>query len=250
MYGSSIRYRTEEQAVVERGVRRLPPGQVRIDEFPRFGVQLDRPPPVVPADPSIEIGGIVAKPFVVPLADLRALPRRELIADFHCVAGWSATDLRWEGVAFRTFHRLVIEPALPASPAATHAVFEGLDGYRSIVLLEDVLRDDVILADHLDRRPLDGAHGAPIRLVSPSQYGFVSTKHLRRIEIHATEPKQRYHPTPSIQATLQMVKPHRRANVWREERHRYLPAWLVRPLYRHAVSAIRSFRGRERRHPR
>jgi DMSO/TMAO reductase YedYZ molybdopterin-dependent catalytic subunit len=238
----------EEHAVVELGERRLPPGQVRIDGFPRFGVQLDRPPPTVPADPAIEIGGIVAKSFTVPLADLRALPRRELIADFHCVAGWSATDLRWEGVAYELFHRLVIEPALPASPAATHAVFEGLDGYRSIVLLEDVLRDDVILADHLDGRLLDGAHGSPLRLVSPSQYGFVSTKHLRRIEIHATEPKQRYHPTPSVQATLQLVKPHRRANVWREERHRYLPAWLVRPIYRHALSAMRSYHARARRH--
>ena len=104
--------------------------------------------------------------------------------------------------------------------------------------------------EHLDGRPLDGAHGAPLRLVSPSQYGFVSTKHLCRIEIHATEPKQRYHPTPSIQAALQMVKPHRRANVWREERHRYLPAWLVRPTYRLLVSAIRSSRARERRRSR
>jgi DMSO/TMAO reductase YedYZ molybdopterin-dependent catalytic subunit len=240
----------EEHGVVERQGHRLPRGQVRIDGFPRFGVQLDRPPPAVPADPAIEIGGIVAGSLTVPLADLRAMPRRELIADFHCVAGWSATGLRWEGIEYQTFHRLVIEPALPAYPAPTHAVFEGLDGYRSIVLLEDVLRDDVILADHLDGRPLDGAHGAPIRLVSPNQYGFVSTKHLRRIEIHATEPEQRYHPSPSIQATLQLVKPHRRANVWREERHRYLPAWLVRPIYRHAVSVIRSSRSRALRRSR
>jgi DMSO/TMAO reductase YedYZ molybdopterin-dependent catalytic subunit len=240
----------EEQAVVEQRERRLPPGQVRIDGFPRFGVQLDRPPPAVPADPSIEIGGIVADPFSVPLADIQALPRRELIADLHCVAGWSATDLRWEGVAYQTFHRQVIEPALPATSTANYAVFEGLDGYRSIVMLEDVLRDDVILADRLDGRPLDGDHGAPIRLVSPNQYGFVSTKHLRRIEIHATEPEQRYHPSPSIQATLQLVKPHRRANVWREERHRYLPAWFVLPIYRHAVSVIRSRRARALRRSR
>lgn len=236
--------------MVESPIHPLPPGQVRVDGFPRFGVQLDRPPPAVPDDPSIEIGGVVAEPFTVPLADLAALPRCELTADLHCVAGWSATDLRWEGVAFATLHRLVIEPALPAGTVPTHAVFEGLDGYRSIVLMEDVLRDDVILAEHLDGRPLDGAHGAPVRLVSPSQYGFVSTKHLRRIEIHTAEPKQRYHPAPLIQAGLQMVKPHRRANVWREERHRYLPAWLVRPIYRHAVSAIRSFRARERRRSR
>src|SRR3712207_7252707 len=46
------------------------------------------------------------------LRDLSALPRRELTADFHCVAGWSATGLTWEGVAFETFYREVVEPVL------------------------------------------------------------------------------------------------------------------------------------------
>lgn len=224
--------------------RALPPGQERVHGFPRFGVRLDRPPPAVSENPVIEIGGVVAEPFAVPLADLAAMPRRELTADFHCVAGWSATDLRWEGVAYETFHRLVVEPAVPAGASVTHAVFEGLDGYRSIVLLDDALDNDVILADQLNGRPLDGDHGAPVRLVSPSQYGYVSTKHLCRIEVHATEPRQRYHPSPLVQVGLNVVKPHRRARVWREERHRYLPAWLVRRLYRHAVSTIRFLRTR------
>ena len=224
--------------------RALPPGQERIQGFPRFGVRLRRPPPAVSENPVIEIGGVVAEPFAVPLADLAAMPRRELIADFHCVAGWSATDLRWEGVAYETFHRLVVEPAVPAGVSVTHAVFEGLDGYRSFVLLDDALDNDVILADQLNGRPLDGDHGAPVRLVSPSQYGYVSTKHLCRIEVHATEPRQRYHPSPLVHAGLNVVKPHRRARVWREERHRYLPAWLARPLYRHAVSTIRFLRAR------
>ena len=224
--------------------RALPPGQQRIRGFPRFGVRLDGPPPTVSENPVIEIGGVLAEPLAVPLADLAAMPRRELTADLHCVTGWSATDLRWEGVAYETFHRLVVEPALPAGASVTHAVFEGLDGYRSIVLLDDALDNDVILADQLNGRPLDGDHGAPVRLVSPNQYGYISTKHLCRIEVHATEPKQRYHPSPLVNVVLNIVKPHRRARVWREERHRYLPAWLVRPLYRHTISTIRFLRAR------
>ena len=54
--------------------------------------------------------------------------------------------------------------------------------------LEDALGDDVLIAEHLDGRPLDRDHGAPVRLVSPSQYGFISTKHLCRIELHSGEP--------------------------------------------------------------
>jgi DMSO/TMAO reductase YedYZ molybdopterin-dependent catalytic subunit len=233
-----------EESEMKPDARALPPGQERIHGFPRFGVRLGRPPPAVSESPVIEIGGVVAEAFAVPLADLATMPRRELTADLHCVAGWSATDLRWEGVAYETFHRLVVEPAVPAGASVTHAVFEGLDGYRSIVLLDDALANDVLLAYRLDGQPLDGDHGAPVRLVSPSQYGYVSTKHLCRIEVHATEPRQRYHPSPLVQVGLNLVKPHRRARVWREERHRYLPAWLVRPLYRHAVSTIRFLRAR------
>jgi DMSO/TMAO reductase YedYZ molybdopterin-dependent catalytic subunit len=224
--------------------RTLPPGQERISGFPRFGARLDRRPPTVPDDPVIELGGLLTGRASVALAEIAALPRTEVRADLHCVSGWTATDLQWEGVSFATVYRRVLEPALPAAERATasHAVFVGMDGYRSIVRLDDVLEADVLLADHLDGRPLDGDHGAPLRLVSPSQYGFVSTKHLCRIEIHDHEPRQRYHPDPVAQAFLQLVKPHPRARVWNEERHRYLPAWVVRPVYRRLIATIRARR--------
>ena len=121
-------------------------------------------------------------------------------------------------------------------------MFAGLDGYQSIVSIEDALAADVLIADRLDGRPLDADHGAPVRLVSPGQYGFVSTKHLCRIELHTAEPAPTYHRAPLIQLGLQLVKPHRRARVWQEERHRYLPAWAVRPVYRCIVPAISSRR--------
>ena len=222
----------------------LPPGQRAIDGFPRFGTHLHRSPPAVPAEPVIEIRGAVIEPFAVPLAELATLPRREVTTDFHCVAGWSATNLHWEGVAFATFYRTVIEPALLPDATVTHLVFRGLDGYRSIVLIEDALADDVLIAQQLNDRPLDGDHGAPVRLVSPSQYGFVSTKHLSRIELHTAEPAARYHPSPLIHMGLQLVKPHRRARVWQEERHGHLPAWCVRPIYRHVIAPIRSLSAR------
>jgi len=76
---------------------RLPPGQRPLDRFPRFGTN-QGPPPAVPTAPVIEITGAVEAPTTVAVADLPSLPRRTLIADFHCVAGWSARGLRWEGV--------------------------------------------------------------------------------------------------------------------------------------------------------
>lgn len=218
----------------------LPPGQRRIEGFPRFGTHLNAPPPAVPADPTIEIGGAVVEPISVPLAKLATLPRHEVSSDLHCVAGWSATGLHWEGVAFATVYRELIEPVLATRSPITHVVFEGLDGYRSVVELQDALGEDVLIAEHLGGHPLDGDHGAPARLVSPSQYGFMSTKHLCRIELHTAEPAGRNHPSRAIQLWVNLVKPHRRARVRKEERHRYLPATLVRPLYHLLVPAIRS----------
>lgn len=214
----------------------LPPGQYRTDGFPRFGVNVDRPPPEVPDHPMIEISGAVDEPIAVAVADLVTLPRREMTSDFHCVAGWSATNLRWEGVAFATVYQELIEPALLADATVSHAVFEGLDGYRSILMMEDALNDDVLIADCLNEQPLDGDHGAPVRLVSPSQYGFISTKHLCRIELHQSEPRMRYHRSRKIHLALQALKPHQRARVWHEERHRYIPPWI----YRRLVSVLRS----------
>jgi DMSO/TMAO reductase YedYZ molybdopterin-dependent catalytic subunit len=190
---------------------------------------------VVPDDPGVEITGVVREPIVVALADLAGLPRRAVVADLHCVSGWTATGLRWGGVAFADLYATLIAPAVRPGIAVTHVVFEGLDGYRSVALLEDVLAADVLVADSLDGRPLPPEHGAPLRLVSPAQYGFISTKHLCRIEVCDAEPRVRYHPSLRVHLGLQAVKPHPRARVAHEERHRYLPAWLVRPVYHRLV---------------
>src|SRR4051794_14063874 len=75
----------------------LPPGQGLARTFPRFGVHFTDAIPEVPAQPSIQVRGAVAAPFDLPVASLQEMPRRTLVADFHCVAGWSFRGLRWEG---------------------------------------------------------------------------------------------------------------------------------------------------------
>ena len=214
----------------------LPPGQRPVAGFPRFGTHFQRRPPRVPDDPAIEIVGAVTEERVVRVADLLTMPRVRRAADFHCVAGWSATDLRWEGVDFATFYRSVVEPSLAAGADVTHLVFGGLDGFESAVTLEDALGDDVLIADHLDGLPLDGDHGAPARLVSPSQYGYMSTKHLCRIEVR-TEPPRLDQLGAASRAARWGLRSlvfgrHPRARVWAEERIPVVPPKLLRPLYR------------------
>jgi DMSO/TMAO reductase YedYZ molybdopterin-dependent catalytic subunit len=213
----------------------LPPGQRRVDGFPRFGTHLHRPPPPVPEDPVITISGEVRTSSQVRLAELSQLPRSEVVADFHCVAGWTATDLRWEGVRFADFYRLFVEPVLEPGITVTHLAFEGMDGVASVVELRDALADDVLLADRLNGRPLDGDHGAPIRLVSPSQYGHMSIKHLRVVEVCSALPTHRF----GTRLLDRVVEAHPRARVWHEERHGRIAGRLIRPFFRALIRPIR-----------
>jgi DMSO/TMAO reductase YedYZ molybdopterin-dependent catalytic subunit len=219
----------------------LPPGQIVIGGFPRFGTRIADRPPAVPRDPVIEVRGAVTEGLDVPLGALATLPRRDLTADFHCVSGWSATDLHWAGVPFASFYRTYVEPALAPGVGVTHLVFRGLDGFRSALTIDDALGEDVLLADHLDGAVLDGDHGAPVRLVSPRQYGYLNTKHLCRIEVHTSEPT---HVQRSL--ALRLLAPHPRARVAEEERHRFLPAWSVRHVYRVLMRVMLGSRDRQR----
>src|SRR5215207_1615017 len=189
------------------GAEGLPPGQGVVRTFPRFGAHLTDPPPEVPPEPAIEVRGPLTAPVELPVAALREIPRRTVVADFHCVAGWSVRDVRWDGVPFGTIWEDSIVPKLEPGAEITHLVFVGLDGYKSAMTIEDALAADVLIADRLDGEPLTGDHGAPARLVSPRQYGYMNTKHLVRIELHTREPARARHSSRVRAVMLSFVAP-------------------------------------------
>lgn len=217
--------------------RRLPPGQRRLDWFPRFGVDLTGPPPTVPEHPTLTVAGAVREQVEIPLDALAALPRVDRRTDFHCVSGWTVTDLDWSGWVFADVYRALIEPLARPDAPVTHLRFVGLDRIDSVVLIDDALASDVMLADRLGGVPLSGGHGAPIRLVSPSQYGYVSVKHLCRIELHTSPPSVR---RSFLDALLHA---HPRARVWEEERHGVVPGRIIRLPYR-AIKSLMLRRAR------
>src|SRR5258708_26174558 len=90
------------------GMTLRPRGQRRVDGSPRFGGPFK--PPAVPASPALEITGAVREPVTVAVSELSTLPRMQRMSDFHCVAGWSATGLRWEGVGFTAFYGSILPP--------------------------------------------------------------------------------------------------------------------------------------------
>jgi DMSO/TMAO reductase YedYZ molybdopterin-dependent catalytic subunit len=210
--------------------RDLPPGQVEIEDFPRFGWgKLAFRFPTNPTHVEIAIEGDVVTPFVV-REDMATLPRVDQVSDFHCVTTWTKRCLRWSGFLFRDFYEAIVEPRAKPLAGADLVVLRSQDGYDESLPLEDLLAPDVLLADRLDGHPLTIAHGAPMRLVAPAHYGYKSVKHLRSVGFWRDAREYRF------------VGPgfmdHPRARVALEERG-LAPAWLLRRVYPALVPPIR-----------
>jgi DMSO/TMAO reductase YedYZ molybdopterin-dependent catalytic subunit len=103
-------------------------------------------------------------------------------------------------------------------------ILRAQDGYRTTMLLDDLMADDVLLADEMNGLPLSVDHGAPMRLVAPQHYGYKNLKHLASLEFCDTMPVVKH----GVLAFLD----HPRARVALEERGRWFPGWLLRRVYR------------------
>jgi DMSO/TMAO reductase YedYZ molybdopterin-dependent catalytic subunit len=206
----------------------LPPGQRERADFPRFGLLAFATRfPRLPNQRTISIRFENGDPIDVTWEEL---PRIAVTEDFHCVTTWSKCRVAWSGFRFRDFWERVIAPRFPEATTATTAVLRGQDGYRTTVLLEDLLSFDVLLADQLDGKPLSIDHGAPVRIVMPRHYGYKSVKHLSRIEL--------WRKPPPVHAAFAFMD-HPRARVAFEERGRSVPGILLRYLYRPLVAPAR-----------
>src|SRR5438874_6673435 len=154
---------------------RLPPGQSATLKWPVLhygGV-----PRFDPARWDFKVWGEVAQPLQLTWEGFNALPRFNVMRDFHCVTRWSRFDNKWTGVAFRE----VLKRVQP-KPGATHVLVHAEQGFTANVPLPDLDRDDVLLATHHDGEPLTADHGYPLRLIVPHLYAWKSVKWVRGLE--------------------------------------------------------------------
>jgi len=155
---------------------RLPPGQILTQRFPilTYGEE----PEVSSEAWRLEVLGLVEAPFGLTYEELMALPQVELTRDFHCVTRWSRLDVAWKGVRVRD----LLERARPKEEAVA-ALVHSYGGYTTNLLLEDLLKDDVILAHTLFGKPLPPERGGPVRLLVPHLYAWKSAKWVRAVEL-------------------------------------------------------------------
>ena len=65
-------------------------------DFPVLSVE--PPPDVPPEDWVLKVDGLVERPLTIDRATWSGLKRLTETADFNCVTGWTADNVRWGGV--------------------------------------------------------------------------------------------------------------------------------------------------------
>jgi DMSO/TMAO reductase YedYZ molybdopterin-dependent catalytic subunit len=131
----------------------------------------------------LDVFGLVDRPARYTLADLQAMPRTELVRDFHCITGWRVPEVHWSGVPLSA----VLDRVHP-SAQATAVRFHSFDGtYTESLRLTEARRPDVLVALRMLGAPVTHEHGGPVRMYAASMYGYKSTKWLSGIELTREE---------------------------------------------------------------
>lgn len=174
---------TNERRLLERKMKsegRLPPGQSATLKWPVL--HYGDVPHFDPAKWDFRIFGLVEKSVRLTWEEFKNLPRREVVADMHCVTRWSRFDVRWEGVPFAEVMKLA-----EVKPEARYVMVHAEQGYTTNLPLEDLLRPTSLFALRHDGKPLPSDHGFPVRLVVPHLYAWKSAKWVRGIELRAAD---------------------------------------------------------------
>ncbi len=170
-------------AGADLGIAGLSPLYVPNDDFYRIDTAL-LVPRVDPSSWSLDVKGMVDRPFTLSYAELMAIPQIEADVTLSCVSneigGGLVGNARWQGV-------LVAELLEKAGVrrGATQIIGRSVDGFTAGFPTQVALDGrNAMVAVAMNGEPLPAAHGFPARLVVPGLYGYVSaTKWLSAIEL-------------------------------------------------------------------
>ncbi|MCR2806037.1 molybdopterin-dependent oxidoreductase [Paenibacillus soyae] len=128
---------------------------------------------------SFRVDGLVDQPLQWKWEEFVKLARTVQVSDFHCVTGWSVYKNTWEGIPVKEMLKLA-----GVQGKAKSAIFYSGDGvYTSGITLEQLAKDDAMIAVLHDGKPIPSDLGGPVRLIMPKMYAYKSVKWLNRIEL-------------------------------------------------------------------
>jgi DMSO/TMAO reductase YedYZ molybdopterin-dependent catalytic subunit len=132
------------------------------------------------ADWRLKVDGLVARPALLSLAELKSYPSRTQITHQACEEGWSFIA-EWTGVPLS--YVLDVAGVLPQAKYVAYFAFD--ESWDSLDMPE-ALHPQTLLAYGMNGRELPTPHGAPLRMKVPRQLGYKSVKYLSRITVTDT----------------------------------------------------------------
>jgi DMSO/TMAO reductase YedYZ molybdopterin-dependent catalytic subunit len=159
---------------------------------------------IPPADErswTVEVDGLVDRSLSLSMDDLKGRPAVTMPVTMECAGNGRALlspraeSQPWllEAVSNAEWTGTPLAPILREAGLQSDAIellFTGADhgiqgeieqDYQWSFALDEILRDDVLLAYEVNGQPLPPQHGYPIRLLVPNWYGMCSVKWLQRI---------------------------------------------------------------------
>ncbi len=148
------------------------------DDPDRYGFRImwyNPPTPIDKANYRLQVVGLVDRPQRISLDRLNSYTQVEQNSRMKCVQCWSGRAT-WGGFRFAEF----LEDVKPLASAKA-VRFDCHDKWYEYMSLEEMANPRVLMALRLAGEPLPDQHGAPLRLIDPSKYGYKSCKLITKI---------------------------------------------------------------------
>ncbi|MEO0363208.1 MAG: molybdopterin-dependent oxidoreductase [Pseudomonadota bacterium] len=185
---------------------RLPPGQGLIRNPDNWPVLGETAPRDDDAPWIVRVTGAVERPLAIPLAELMARERTEIVTDIHCVTRWSKFDRRFSGTPLMD----LIDEAGPTAEARFVRFVARTERAHDTSLTLDLCRSlTPLVTFEAEGEPLEEIHGGPVRIVTPGRYFYKSVKWLEEIELRPDNKLGYWEAGPGY---------HDNADPWEEER--------------------------------
>jgi hypothetical protein len=125
--------------------------------------------------------------LLLTMEDILRLPRHELVTQFKCIEGWSQI-VHWAGARMADFLD-AYPPALASGKEPRFVYMETPDGDYYVGYDMKVCRHpQTLLVTEMMGAPLTQFHGAPLRLHTPTKYGYKQIKRIGLISYSDTRP--------------------------------------------------------------
>ena len=125
----------------------------------------------------LELSGLIADKRPWTVAQIAALPQKEIIIRHVCVEGWDYIG-QWSGVPLRSFLARV-----GADLGAKYVAFKTADDYPSSIDMATALHPQTLLAIDYAGETMTDPFGYPLRLRMSTKLGYKNPKWITAIEV-------------------------------------------------------------------